>query len=110
MSHGYSQVVDGGGQIQYEKSHDNGDETMVVANKQPNGSWSVKAVDFLAGAGRGPTQQLGAYDTKRAARQRMTNWMSANPKGVQPGGHAMTKTIDRMEDATDSIFHGGGLF
>lgn len=110
MGHSYSRVVNDREQLQYEKTHDNGDETMVVANIGANGDWNVKAVDFLARSGRGPSRQLGTFPTKSAARQKMTSWMSANPKGVQPGGHGATETFAAMEDATDSLFTGGGMF
>lgn len=110
MGHSYTQAVNDSDQLQYKTIHNNGDETMVLALKQSGGEWTVKAVDFLAGVGRGPSTQLGSFPTKQAARQKMTSWMSANPKGVQPGAGGAAKTMGAMEEATENIFTGGGLF
>lgn len=107
MAHGYTKEVSESDIVVYVKRHDNGEETEVQLEKagtQATGtSWLVNVTDPNG------SQRVGRFPTKRAARQRATKWMSNHPKGVQGSGGAMG-AVNAMEEATNSIFTGGGRF
>lgn len=108
MAHSYRKVLDDRGGLVYEKAHDNGETTTIQADKvgtQETGgtSWLVNVTDPNG------SERIGRFETKQAARSRMTAWMGNHPKGVRGPGGAMG-AIGAMEDATNSIFTGGGRF
>lgn len=67
----YQKVVDDRSQLQYEHP----DGTFVVANKQPDRTWNIRA--------RGNrSRSVGTADTKRGAKRRMASWMQNHPGGL----------------------------
>jgi len=108
MAHSYSKVLDDRNGLVYEKTHDNGDVTKVQADKV--GTQATGGTEWLVNI-KDPNGsiRIGRFDTKAEAQSRMTTWMNNHPKGVQKQGGAMG-AVNAMEDATNSIFTGGGRF
>lgn len=108
MAHSYRKTVDIAGKVAYEKIHDNGDVTEVLVEETVGSNatdlvWKVSVSD----SNGSPT--IGKYPTKQKARKAATRWMNNHPKGVTGPGGAMG-AVNAMEDATNSIFTGGGRF
>lgn len=108
MAHGYRITADDETGTVYRKTHDNGESTEVSideAGTEATGGvkWMVNVTDPNGGF------RLDTFQTKQAARNRATQWMSNHPKGVTGPGGAMG-AVNAMEDATNSIFTGGGRF
>lgn len=108
MAHGYTITADDDAGRVYKKTHDNGEVTEVsidkVGTKEAGGvKWLVQVTDPNGSV------RIGKFPVRQNARRAATEWMNNHPKGVQgpQGGPAV---MNAMEEATDSIFHGGGFF
>lgn len=106
--HSYRKTVDTAGKVAYEKIHDNGDVTEVIVEERV-GSTATDLVWAVSVSDSNGSPSLGTFETKTEARKAATQWMSNHPKGVQGGGGSMG-TVNAMEEATNSIFTGGGRF
>lgn len=80
----YDCVVDDADQLQFERQHSDGAETMVVAIHQENGSWKVRAVTY--GHLGNYRKDLGEHPSKDAAREEMERWVAKHPNGIEPTG------------------------
>lgn len=97
MSGNYTLVVNDSQQVQYESGDGS---AYAVANKQPDGRWSAVGRDDF---GR---TDLGMHDTKRAAKQRLKQFLrpSENAMGSGSGGGSGRNLLDgAMDDKPDPI-------
>lgn len=81
MPHGYQKTTDASRKVVFEKTHRNGEETKVIADKvdlpDEGERWTPSIED------EGTTSSLGKFKTKQAAIARMERWMAQHPKGLQ---------------------------
>lgn len=85
MPHGYNKTTDTSRKCVYTKTHRNGEQTKVIADKvdlpDEGERWTPHVQD------EGETASLGKFKSKQKAIQRMKQWMRQHPKGLRaPGG------------------------
>ncbi|QLD84615.1 hypothetical protein HWV23_02720 [Natronomonas halophila] len=119
--HEYTEVVNDSDQLQYRQEHNGGVETVVVANRLPNGDWRALASE------RGNGQvRIGVFESKSAAKDAMQAWMQQNPHGLEIAagagsaawmdegwlgvGSTGTDSTDDTEESGFFDFADGGFF
>jgi hypothetical protein len=77
MPHGFTVETDTTDHLRFGKTHENGEKTVVDVQRDiPGEDWRVTVRDPRGNL------DLGAFQTKREARTRASQFMADNPKGV----------------------------